>query len=697
MCGRLKVNLDEMCGWILSVIVGGVMIQYPKTPKVNVVDTMVGVEIVDPYRWLENLDDSRVREWIRQQNALTRGILDSLPGRRELIDELMKIFEAEVVSLPAIHGGRFFYTKRKGKENHPILYVVEDGFVPDSGRVVIDPNKFSEDGTVAMDWYYPSVDGRYVAYGKSKGGSENSTLYIMDVDRGEPVADTIPDARWASIAWMKEGNRFYYTRNTGGEKFRPMIFMHKMGEPWEDDRLVFGETLSEKEIPGIRLSSDGNWVIITVHRGWTQNDLYVMKLSSEKLIPIAIGIEAIFSADVIGDTIFIKTNYKAPRYRILRTTIDKPDIGEWQEIIPEGKGVIEQFGVVGGKLVITVKQDTYYRLLVYTTGGELVHEVQLPTYGSVRFSGRWDSDELYYRFVSFFYPPTIYRLNLKTFEGELVFQQEVEFDHSEYEQHLIFYESKDGTKVPMYVIHKKGIVLDGNNPTILTGYGGFGLGMSPYFVKTLLPWLARGGVYAHAGIRGGDEYGEEWHRAGMLDKKQNVFDDFIAAAEYLIDVGYTKPDRLAIMGGSNGGLLVGAAMTQRPELFRVVVCSVPLLDMLRYHKFLVAHLWIPEYGDPEDPNAFKWLYAYSPYHHVEKGRIYPAVLFKTAESDTRVHPMHAMKMAAKLQALATPDRPVLLYIEPKSGHGAGKPLRKVVESYADNLLFIMWQLGMLGN
>ncbi len=671
-------------------------VEYPKTRTVDVVDTLFGTPVPDPYRWLENIDDPEVQTWIQAQNRLTRQILDQFPERQKIIEELKALYTTETFSLPTMAQDRFFYFRRTGLQNHAVLYMTEGTYRPGSGQVVLDPNTFSEDGTVALDWLYISPDGQYIAYGKSAKGTELSTLYILDVNTQTLLPETIPDTKWASVAWLPDNRGFYYTRNMDPEGFRPYVYFHRLGTDPKEDAYVYGKGLPEEYLPGVAASTDHRYLFLTVHRGWGKNDLYVRPMDQDTgWIPVAVGKDATFSADVFRDTLIILTTDQAPRGRIVKTPAAAPDESHWKEIVPQMEGVIEDFRIVGGRVVVHVKQDTYSRILVYDLEGNLLQELPLPMKGNAAIRGVPDKPILYYQFQSFFYPPTLFALNLDTGEGQKLWQMPVNFDPSQFEQEFVFYESKDGTRVPMYILMPKGIPRDGSTPALLTGYGGFGIGISPFFAKHLLPWFRRGGIVAIPGIRGGDEYGESWHRAGMRENKQNVFDDFIAAAEYLIRKGYTSPEKLAISGGSNGGLLVGAVMTQRPELFRAVYCAVPLLDMIRFHKFSVAHIWTTEYGNPDVEADFRYIYAYSPYHHVRPGVQYPAVFLKTSEGDTRVHPMHALKMTAKLQAVATEGRPVLLYVEPKTGHGAGRPLWKFFESYADQLIFLMWQLGMV--
>jgi len=690
---------------LIIALTGGyrMEIKYPETPVRDVVDTIFGVEVHDPYRWLENLNSPDVRRWIEAQNKLTRSILDSLPGRKELEKEIEKLFRKETISLPTYKNGRYFFYRRLPGQNHAVLYMSEGKFDPENAKVVIDPNKFSKDGTVSLDYAYISTDGKLVAFGKSSKGSENSTLYILNVDSGEILPDTIPDAKWASLAWLPDNSGFYYTRNTGrGGKYLPRVFFHKIGSDWRDDPMVFGGSLPDTDIPVIGLSHDGRYMILSVYHGWDKNDIYIKDLTKgyewKGWKTVSEGIKALSNVDVYKGYVYILTNYKAPRYRILKAPVDEPDILKATVVYPQQgpRTVVKNYEFAGGKLLILLTHNTYWKLEITDLEGNVEYELETPAEGIISVSSEQANNPvIYYDFQSFFYPPEIHRYNVLTREDELVYRMQTDYDPSKFKQEFVFYPSKDGTEIPLYILYPRGIKNDGANPALLTGYGGFNVSMSPYFNEVAMLWLSRGGVYAVAALRGGGEFGETWHQAGMRENKQNVFDDFIAAAEYLINRGFTSPEHLSIMGGSNGGLLVGAVITQRPELYRAAVCAVPLLDMIRYHKFGVAKIWVPEYGNPDNPEDFKYIYAYSPYHHVRSGVKYPAVLFWTAESDGRVHPMHAMKMAAKMQKVASPDRPILLYVEPKAGHGAGKPVKKRIKSLTDQLIFLMWQLNML--
>jgi prolyl oligopeptidase len=624
-----------------------------------------------------------------------------VPARARLRARLDDLLSIGALSTPEPVAGRYFYQRRDGRQNQPVLYVREgrDG----EDRVLIDPNRLDAQGTTALDWFYPSEDGRLLAYGLSENGSEQSLLHVLEVDSGAPLPDRIPRTRSADLAWLPDGSGFYYTRYPAGgdvpageEHYHRSVFFHRLGTDSAGDPLIFRP--AEKEHwPGVGLSPDGRWLVIGVARTFDQTDLYLQDLvAGSPPVPVAKDVPATFDGEVVRGRLYLRTNLDAPTYRLYVVEPERPAREGWREIVPpRADAVLDGFRITGSTLALSYLERAASRLRLADLEGNGVREVALPTIGSLfGLSGEWDGDELYYGFTSYTVPPTVYRLALPAGTTELWRRVDADLDPSRYEVRQVGYPSRDGTEVTMFVVHRSGLPRDGANPVYLSGYGGFNVSMTPAFSRSLLLWLERGGVVAIPNIRGGGEYGEAWHQGGMLGHKQNSFDDFIAAAEWLIRERYTKPERLAAAGGSNGGLLMGAVLTQRPELFGAVVIQVPLLDMLRYHRFLIARLWIPEYGSAEDPEQFRWLRAYSPYHHVRDGVRYPAVLLATAESDTRVDPMHARKMAARLQAATSSDRPVLLRLEARAGHGAGKPLNKVLDELTDTWTFVFWQLGV---
>jgi prolyl oligopeptidase len=683
----------------------------PKAKVENVEDTLHGHKIVDPYRYLEDAKSTATQEFVQQELAYTRNLLDPLPGRKQIQARLEQLLTIGNIGAPQIGGNFYFYTRREGMQNQPVLYVREG--VDGKDRVLVDANQMAADGTIALDWWYPTHDGKYVAYGTSPSGSELSTLHVIETGTGKLLPDVIERTRAASIAWKLDDSGFYYTRNPkkgavaeGQELYNRHVFYHALGTDPERDSLIFGEDRGPEDWPNVSLSNDGRWLLITVEQGWTKSELYLMDLNSPSSAPVRVteGKEFLYSGDIFDGKIYILTNEDAPRYRVFRVAASNPARREWKEIIPQSDAVLQALSIIHRSLFGLYEKNATAQVKMFQTDGKFLADVPLPGLGSLAGAGgNWDSNEMFFGFQSFTVPPSIYRVDLKKTGATPtpLLWAKVEapsIDSSAYEVKQEWFASKDGTRVPMFVVHKKGLSKNGANPTLLTGYGGFNVSLTPAFSRSAYVWLEHDGVYAVANLRGGAEFGEDWHRAGMLDKKQNVFDDFAAAAEYLIAQKYTDRDHLAIQGGSNGGLLMGAAMTQHPELFRAVVCQVPLLDMLRYQNFQIAKLWIPEYGSAEDPKQFDFLYAYSPYHHVKEGVEYPAILFMTADTDTRVDPMHAKKMAALMQAEAkngaSRERPILLRIETKAGHGAGKPVTKLIEEFTDIYSFLFWQLGM---
>jgi prolyl oligopeptidase len=678
----------------------------PKAEKRPLEETMQGVKIVDNYRWLEDGSSADTRKWVAEEMAYTQSVLDPLPGRDAIHKRLTELLSIGSISQPEIGGKYYFYTRREGMQNQPVLYVREG--VDGKDRVLLDPNQLAADGTIALDWYHASENGKYLAYGTSPSGSEMSTLHILETKTGKLLPDTIERTRACSIAWMHDNSGFYYTRYPkkgdvpeGQEMYNRHVFYHELGTDPATDTPIFGEGRDPEDWPSVSLDNDGRLLLISVSQGWTKTELFLMDLKTgTPPTRITTGKNFLYSGSVYNGRLYIVTNEDAPRYRMFMAEAGNYERDDWQEIIPQTEAVLQGAAVWGGKIFAQYEQNASSQLRLFDLEGKVISDIHLPSLGTVFGSeGQWNHDEIFYGFLSFTVPPTVYRYDLKTGSTSLWAKVDApSIDPSAYEVQQEWYHSKDGTRVPMFVVYKKGLKKDGHNPTLLTGYGGFNISMLPSFSRTAYLWMEHGGIYAVANLRGGAEFGEDWHRAGMLDKKQNVFDDMIAGAEHLIAEKYTDKDHLAIQGGSNGGLLMGAMITQRPDLFRAAVCQVPLLDMLRYQYFQIAKLWIPEYGSSDNPEQFKWLYAYSPYHHVKAGTEYPAVLFMTADTDTRVDPMHAKKMAALMQDEAengkSRTRPILLRIEAKAGHGAGKPVTKQIEEFTDVYSFLFWQLGV---
>jgi prolyl oligopeptidase len=689
-------------------------------------ETLHGTKIIDNYRWLENGQTPETQKWVTEEISYTRAVLDPLPGREQIHKRLTELLMIGSISTPQIGGKYYFYTRREGMQNQPILYVREG---PDSknnpsqDRVLVDANQLAADGTIALDWYQPSENGKYLAYGTSPSGSEMSTLHIVETKTGHPLPDTIERTRAASIAWKLNNSGFYYTRYPkkgevadGQEMYNRHVFYHELGTDPADDPLIFGEGRDPEDWPNVNLSNDGRWLLIAVEQGWTKSELFLMDLKAgTPPTRVTTGKNFLYSGSIYNGRLFITTNEDAPRYRVFVTDAGNYERENWKELIPQTDAVLQGAAVWGGKLFAQYEQNATSQLKLFDLEGKKLSNIALPAIGTVfGTDGKWNRDEAFFGFQSFTVPPSIYRVELNPVHVETKAQgpsgdivgltslwakvDAPAIDPVAYEVQQEWYHSKDGTRVPMFVVHKKGLQKNGHNPTLLTAYGGFNISLTPTFSRTAYLWMEHGGIYAVANLRGGAEFGEDWHRAGMLEKKQNVFDDMTAAAEHLIAEKYTDKNHLAVQGGSNGGLLMGAMITQRPDLFRAVVCQVPLLDMLHYQNFQIAKLWIPEYGSAENPEQFKWLYAYSPYHHVKPGAEYPAILFMTADTDTRVDPMHAKKMAALMQAEAkngaSRERPILLRIETKAGHGAGKPVTKQIEEFTDVYSFLFWQLGV---
>jgi prolyl oligopeptidase len=681
-------------------------VQPPKARIEAVEDTLHGQKITDPYRWLEDGNAAETQQWTREQLAYTRSVLDAQPIREQLRARLTPLLQTGELKPPRIAGNWFFYTRRQGNQNQPILYVREG--VNGKDRVLVDPNTMSSEGVVALDWWHISKDGKYVAFGTSPGGSEISTLQVVDTATGKLLDEKIDRCRFADVEFLPDNSGFYYTKYpragdvpAGQEAYNRHVFFHKIGTDPDGrpDPLVFGEGRSPQELPSLNLSDDGRWLVVKAGVTFDRTDLFIKDLQKQesKFEPIIEGQNFIYDVEFAGNDLIIHTNEGAPNYRVFRVAADRAARANWKEIIPQGTSVLKSLKITGGKIFAEYENAGVSSLRLFDVDGKPLRQLSMPGIGQIESLGGGAKSSLaFYSFETFVSPQTVYSYDLSTGKTAEWAKLPAPLDATQFETKQAMYPSKDGTKVPMFLVYRKGLKLNGANPTLLAGYGGFNISRKPTFYGWLQLWLEHGGVYADAGLRGGSEYGEEWHHAGMLDHKQNVFDDFIAAGEYLIAQKYTDRDHLAIYGRSNGGLLTGAVMTQRPDLFRAVICGVPLIDMLRYQNFQIARLWIPEYGTAEDAKQFPFIYAYSPYEHVKEKTTYPATLIFTSDGDTRVDPLHARKFTARLQASATngADRPILLRIEPKAGHGAGKPISKQVEEWADIMAFLFWQVGV---
>ncbi len=695
--------------------------QPPATRVDPVTETLHGVSFADPYRWLEgdNSNPDRmgqvtpeVAAWTDAQNAYTRAVLDGFPSRKALEDRMRPLMEIGSVGAPTMRGNRYFFTQREGNQNQPVVYY-RDGY-RGATRTLLDPAKIDPSGLTTVTWFSPTDDGKRVAYGTYRAGDENTMLHLMEVETGKVLPLEIPN-KTQSPDWLPDGSGFLY-QNLADPKnpYSGRVLFHKMGtDPAQDPVLLRQFTKEENEKlattwgPNGSLSRDGKWLVLGYATSTRSNDLWVADFEAwsatgklEKR-EVTVGGDGAAYGEVVDGTLFLYTNQGAPNGRIVAVDPRNPASAAWKEIIPERRdAVIQTLSVAKGVLAVEYLKNASSAIELFGFDGKPAGELKLPGIGSAELAVESDRTEAYLGFKSYNYPATIFRVDLAkpAAEPELWERPQVPVDPAMVEVKQVWYPSKDGTRVSMFIVHRKGLALDGARPTILYGYGGFNVSETPAFQATLFPWLEDGGVYALPNLRGGGEYGDEWHEAGTLERKQNTFDDFIAAAEWLIANGYTKPERLACYGGSNGGLLTGAMVVQRPDLFRAAIVAVPLLDMLRYQNFLMARYWVPEYGSAEDAKQFEFLRAYSPYQQVKKGVAYPAVLLTAGENDSRVHALHARKMAALLQAATASDpaeKPVLVWVDREAGHGQGKPLNLKLRDAVDLRIFLMWQLGML--
>ncbi|RUR76732.1 prolyl oligopeptidase family protein [Chlorogloeopsis fritschii PCC 9212] len=678
---------------------------YPSTRKSNQIDSYHGAPVADPYRWLEDPDSEETKAWVEAQNKVTFGYLEEIPAREKIKQRLTKLWDYEKYSVPFKEGERYFYFKNDGLQNQSVLYTLKS--LNEEPTVLLDPNTLSEDGTVALAGLAISEDGKLLAYGLSTAGSDWQEWKVRDIETCQDLEDHLKWIKFSGASWTNDRKGFFYSRyDEPNEKskladvnYYQKLYYHRLGTPQSEDILIYHRP-DEKEwgFDG-SVTEDGQYLIISVWLGTDPKNLVFYKdltNPNSEVIELINKFEANYGfIDNDGNVFYFRTDLDAPRGRLIAIDTQKPALENRQEIIPQAAETLESVGIINNQFVADYLKDAHSQIKIFNLNGEFVREVELPGIGSAGgFGGKRYDTETFYSFTSFTTPATIYRYDMVSGKSEIFRQPNVDFNPADYETKQIFYNSKDGTQVPMFITHKKGIKLDGNNPTYLYGYGGFNASLTPAFSVSNLVWMEMGGVYAVPNIRGGGEYGEEWHQAGMKLKKQNVFDDFIAAAEWLIANGYTKPAKLAIGGGSNGGLLVGACMTQRPDLFAAALPAVGVMDMLRFPKFTIGWAWVSEYGSPENPEEFKALYAYSPLHNLKPGTAYPATLITTADHDDRVVPAHSFKFAAALQAAHAGDVPVLIRIETKAGHGAGKPTTKMIEEVADKWAFLVRTLDM---
>ncbi len=669
------------------------------TRRDDTVDVIHGTNVADPYRWLEDVDDPEVEAWMDAQDEVARKYLASRPERAALTKRFHELVYVDTISPPSRHGDRYVYS-RNHVDKEKGIYYMRKGDGPE--QVLIDPNALSDDGSISVQGLSVSNEGRYAAYELSVNNADTSTMHIRDLDTGEDLPDVLEGTRYASPAWTPDEKGFYYVA-LPTDKAIPVAEMpghqhvryHRLGTKQSEDELVEPSLGDPTKFLGIGVSLDGHWLFKYVTRG-EYNEVYFRdrRRKSSAWTSLATGFDALYSVDNFKDQFYVTTNDGSPNGRVFKVDPRKPARDKWREIVAERDYALQGAYVVGGKLVLDYLENAYSRVEIHDLEGKLVRQLQLPGIGSTSgIIGREDDDTAYYYFAGYTSPPEIFETSIETGKTTLWGATKYPVDPSKFESHQVRFPSKDGTEVTMFVVHQKGAKLDGSHPTILYGYGGFGVNMTPWFSTYAVAWAELGGVYAVVNLRGGSEYGEAWHRAGMRGNKQNVFDDYIAAAQFLVEEGYTRPDKLAASGGSNGGLLVGAAMTQRPDLFGAVICSVPLLDMVRFTEFGSGRTWIPEYGDPSEPDAFAWLYAYSPYHHVREGTQYPALLMESADSDDRVDPMHARKFVAAIQAANAGASPAYLRIERNAGHGGAGLRKRRVEENVDEFVFLLDQLG----
>jgi len=689
---------------ILLVIMSCKEERYPETKKTDTVDTYFGYQVKDPYRWLEDDRSKETIAWVEKQNNATYNFLDKIPFREDLKNRLTKLWNYEKVGAPFKEGDYTYFYKNSGLQNQYVIYRYRTDEDPKTATVFLDPNLFSKDGTTSLGGMSFSKDGKKLAYAISEGGSDWRKILIMDTESKEIIEDTIVDVKFSGMSWFKNEGFYYssYDKPKGSELSaktdQHKVYYHKLGTSQNDDNVIFGEKPEEKHryIYGT-VTEDNNYLLIAPRVSTSGNKLYIKNLFK----PNAPLIEIIGHTDSdtyvienVGSKLYLVTNLNAPNQKIVTVDASNPTPEHWVDLIPETKNVLSP-STAGGYFFTEYMVDAVSQIFQYDYSGKLVREVKLPSIGSAGgFGAKQDDKELYYSFTNYVTPGSIYKYNIEKGTSALYRKPDVDFNSEDYESKQVFYNSKDGTKIPLIITHKKGIQLNGKNPTILYGYGGFNISLTPSFSISNAVWMEQGGIYAVANLRGGGEYGKDWHDAGTQLKKQNVFDDFIAAAEYLIAENYTSSDYLAIRGGSNGGLLVGATMTQRPDLMKVALPAVGVLDMLRYHTFTAGAGWAYDYGTAEDSKEmFEYLKGYSPVHNVKAGVKYPATLVTTGDHDDRVVPAHSFKFAAELQAKQSGDNPTLIRIETDAGHGAGTPVSKTIEQYADIFGFTLYNMG----
>ncbi len=679
-------------------------ITYPPARKSDQTDDYHGVKVADPYRWLEDLDSAETGAWVEAQNKLTFGFLSEIPSRQKIKARLTKLWNYERYGVPFKEGGNYFYTRNSGLQNQSVLYTVTS--LEGQPKVLLDPNTLSADGTVALSGLAISEDGKRMAYGLSASGSDWQEWKVREVESGKDLSDTVKWVKFSEASWTPDGKGFFYSRYDEpkddalkGTNYFQKLYYHKLGTPQMEDVLVYERPDQKDWLFGGSVTEDGRYLIISIYQGTdVKSRVYYKDLKAPDAQVVKLLDDFDASYNFIGNDgsqFWFQTDADAPRGKIIAIDTAKPDRKNWKVVVPEAKETLQNVSLVNHMLVANYLKDAHTQVKIFNPNGKFVREVDFPGLGTASgFDGKATDKETFYAFTGFTSPTTIYRYDLVTGKSTIFRQPKVDFDPNDYETKQVFYKSKDGTQVPMFITHKKGLKLNGNNPTYLFAYGGFNISLTPAFSVSNLVWMEMGGVYAQPNLRGGGEYGEEWHQAGMKLKKQNVFDDFIAAAEWLIANKYTSTPKLAIGGGSNGGLLVGSVMTQRPDLFGATLPAVGVMDMLRFQKFTIGWAWVSDYGSSENADEFKALFAYSPLHNIKPGTAYPATMVTTADHDDRVWPGHSFKFAAALQEAQAGPAPILIRIETKAGHGAGKPTSKIIEEVADRWAFLVRILEM---
>ncbi|MBN1395172.1 MAG: S9 family peptidase [Pirellulales bacterium] len=705
---RFFLSATAFFSTLAAALAVDIRLEYPQTRRVDQVDVIHGVEVADPYRWLE--DDVRsspeVAAWAAEENRITNNYLNLIPQRKAIRERLTELWNYARYSAPIKRGNKYFFFKNDGLQNQAVLYMADS--IDGEPRVLLDPNKWSEDGTVALSGLSISDDGRRLAHARSEAGSDWATWRILNIESQEELPEELKWTKFTGAWWTKDGKGFFYTRYDEPERgvefqaanLNNKLCYHRLGTPQSDDQVVYWRPEHPEWLYSASVSDDGRYLVVSIGVGTDErNRVLVRDLSEEdgEFVELVDNFNNEYSfVGNVKKVLLFKTDLDAPRRRLIAIDLQQPEQKKWGEVIPQSDATMVDVGFVNHLFIVNYLQDVVSRVKVFNILGNFLHEVELPGVGSAGgFGGRQTDTETFYGFSSIATPTSIYRYDIASNTSRLWHRDEVDFNPDKYLVRQVIYTSKDGTRVPMFVAHRKDIKLDGSNPTLLYGYGGFNISLTPRFsIHRAAAWLDMGGVYAQPNLRGGGEFGEAWHEAGTKLKKQNVFDDFIAAAEWLIDNNYTRPEKLAIEGGSNGGLLVGAAMTQRPELFGACLPEVGVMDMLRFHKFTEGRLWVDDYGSAEDPKEFRALLAYSPYHNVKPGTCYPATLIATADTDDRVVPGHSFKFAAALQRAQACEKPVLISISTRAGHGGGKPVAKQIDELADKLAFLLHNLDM---